>query len=136
MRKALPQGQYALLSAIQNDPPKAYGAGLYTTLEENGRELAFGSIYTMLDRMVAEGLVTAHWGDATPERGGRRKRIYTITAKGQQALRDTEAAYRPPAEKRGPASVAPGLVGGPAAPAQEQAGHGHRSGETRRGADR
>jgi len=29
-------------------------------------------------------------GDPTPERGGRRKRIFSVTAYGQQTLRDIQ----------------------------------------------
>ena len=54
-----------------------------------GRLLSVGAVYVPLERLVREGLLTASAGAPTPVRGGRRKRFYTLTAKGLRALRLT-----------------------------------------------
>ena len=93
--KILSKGAFDLLSRIQSNPAEAYGAGLHTQImESTGKDTSLGAIYTVLERLDTEGLVSKRWGDPTPQRGGRRKRFYMITAKGQRALTNTEAAYR------------------------------------------
>ncbi len=46
-------------------------------------EWAAGSLYTLMHRMKAEGLVESYWVEAE---GERRRRFYRITAKGVEAL--------------------------------------------------
>ena len=43
-----------------------------------------GALYTTIDRLQKKGLVTTSMSDATPERGGRSKRMVRVTAKGVQ----------------------------------------------------
>ena len=51
-----------------------------------GHQWSLGSIYTPLERLSKRGMVTSHATDSTPERGGRRKRVYRLTKKGREAL--------------------------------------------------
>jgi hypothetical protein len=46
------------------------------------REVSIGAVYATLDRLEAKGYVKSHRGDPTPERGGRAKRFFRVTAKG------------------------------------------------------
>ena len=65
----------------------AYGTTIRTEIEERtGRQVSAGAVYTTLDRLEARGLVRSWWGDPTPERGGKRKRHYEMTAAGREAL--------------------------------------------------
>ena len=50
-----------------------------------GREVAFGAIYTTLDRLEQKGLVRTTLGEATAERGGRAKRLVKLTKAGREA---------------------------------------------------
>jgi PadR family transcriptional regulator, regulatory protein PadR len=76
------------LAVLASHPNNAYGTTLRKWLGERmGREPSIGGLYTTLDRLEAKGFVSSWWGEATPERGGRRKRFYKIEATGQQALR-------------------------------------------------
>lgn len=50
------------------------------------RSVSIGSVHSTLDRLSEKGFLTSEMGQPTAERGGRRKRIYTITASGQRAL--------------------------------------------------
>lgn len=50
------------------------------------RSVSIGAVHSTLNRLGEKGFLTSEMGEATAERGGRRKRIYTITALGQKAL--------------------------------------------------
>ena len=74
-----------LIVAIMNG--KAYGIGIIEELEKRtGRSAAIGAVQTVLKRMEDKGWVTSQFGEATKERGGKRKRYYTITAKGKKIV--------------------------------------------------
>ena len=51
-----------------------------------------GAIYTVLDRLERRGLVRSRLGEPTPERGGKRKRHYRLTARGSNALADAHSS--------------------------------------------
>ncbi|MFN7688253.1 MAG: PadR family transcriptional regulator [Sphingobacteriales bacterium] len=74
-----------LIVAILNG--NAYGIAIIDELEKRtGRAAAIGAIQTVLKRMEEKGLVTSEFGEATKERGGKRKRYYRITTKGQKII--------------------------------------------------
>lgn len=54
--------------------------------EQTGRAVSIGAVHSTLSRLEDKGFLTSMMGQSTAVRGGRRKRIYTITAYGQQAL--------------------------------------------------
>ena len=56
--------------------------------EETGRAASIGAVHSTLNRLSEKGFLKSAMGDPTSERGGRRKRIYTITAYGEQVLRE------------------------------------------------
>jgi PadR family transcriptional regulator, regulatory protein PadR len=64
-----------------------YGLELLQTLNQ-GRPipLDFGSIYPALDRGVAKGLLKWRWGDDDDGSGGGRRKYFTATALGVEAL--------------------------------------------------
>lgn len=45
------------------------------------KNVSFGYIYVTLDQLEQAGYVTSRWGEATAERGWRRKRYYDTTGK-------------------------------------------------------
>ncbi len=51
------------------------------------RSVDRASVYVVLRRLEAKGLVTSEMGDATPQRGGRAKRLYSLTPLAVQTLR-------------------------------------------------
>lgn len=55
------------------------------------RPVSIGAVHSTLSRIEDKGFVTSEMGASTAERGGRRKRIYTITAAGQRALETSRA---------------------------------------------
>jgi PadR family transcriptional regulator PadR len=67
---------------------EAYGVTVQQRLEhETGSAVSIGAVYAVLERLERKGYVRSAWGDATPQRGGRRKRMFTVTAAGATALR-------------------------------------------------
>jgi DNA-binding PadR family transcriptional regulator len=71
----------------------AYGVPIAGEIEQRtGRAVAFAAVYAALDRLQNKGLVTSDLGDPTPERGGRAKRYFRITAAGLRSVRETRRA--------------------------------------------
>lgn len=52
------------------------------------RPVSIGAVHSTLNRLSEKGFLTSEMGSSSPERGGRRKRIYTITASGRRALNE------------------------------------------------
>jgi DNA-binding PadR family transcriptional regulator len=50
------------------------------------RTISPGALYTALERLEKRGLVSSRLGEPTPERGGKRKRLYTLQPAGERAL--------------------------------------------------
>jgi len=66
-----------------------YGVTIQEELEaEVGRPISVGAVYATLDRLERKGLVTSREGPATAERGGRRRRLFRVSADGHRALAD------------------------------------------------
>lgn len=53
---------------------------------QTGKSVSIGATHSTLDRLSKKGFLTSEMGKPTTLRGGRRKRIYTISASGQKAL--------------------------------------------------
>ena len=60
--------------------------------DRTGRTVARGALYTALDRLETKGCVRSRMSDPLPERGGRSRRYYTVTASGLAALRGSREA--------------------------------------------
>lgn len=68
---------------------EAYGASVNQALEERcDRVVAFGTVHNTLIRLEEKGFLTSNLGGAVAERGGRRKRIFEVTALGSRTLRE------------------------------------------------
>ena len=55
---------------------------------QTGRDVSIGAVHSTLDRLERKGFVRSDLGEATAIRGGKRKRIFTITALGKRVLKD------------------------------------------------
>lgn len=53
---------------------------------QTSRAVSIGAVHSTLTRLEDKGFLSSKMGKATAERGGRRKRIYTITAYGRRVL--------------------------------------------------
>lgn len=80
--------EYLLLTAAARLGDEAYGAAIRQEIEEaTGKPCSIGALYTTMDRLEAKGLLQTWMGEATPQRGGRAKRMARVTAKGIEEAR-------------------------------------------------
>ena len=87
--------EHLLLLAVLRLDDRAYGVAIRRELlDQVGRDVAIGAIYTGLDRLEQKGLLKSWMGEPTAERGGRAKKFYCITAQGKRALNDTNEILR------------------------------------------
>ena len=78
----------ALLQALVRG--ESYGLELIDRVRDlTGGQVTLlqGRVYPMLRELEAEGLATSYDGDPLPERGGRPRRYYRLTAAGHRAAR-------------------------------------------------
>lgn len=75
--------EYLLITSAARLGDDAYGASIRQEIEAaTERTCSIGALYTTLDRLESKGLVKTWMSDATPQRGGRAKRMVRVTAKG------------------------------------------------------
>jgi PadR family transcriptional regulator, regulatory protein PadR len=78
--------EYLLITAAARLGDDAYGAAIREEISiTTGRSCSIGALYTTLDRLQTKGLLKTWMGEATPQRGGRAKRMVRVTPKGMQA---------------------------------------------------
>ncbi len=71
---------------------KAYGVAVMDELlEKTGRDLNISAVHAVLRRLEEKELLSSRMGGSTNERGGRRKRLFTLTKAGKQILDQTIA---------------------------------------------
>ena len=87
--KFLSRSEEMFLLAIWRLQDNAYGVTIRNNLQEvTGKTWAFGALFITLDRLVKKGFLISFLTEPTPERGGRSKRIYKLTAEGLGALKE------------------------------------------------
>ena len=92
MRRHLGEFEQLLLLALAGLGPDASGTAIRRAIQERtGRVLSPGAIYTGFGRLEKRGYIRSSFGDPTPERGGKRKRLYRLTAAGSAALQEAQA---------------------------------------------
>jgi DNA-binding PadR family transcriptional regulator len=68
---------------------QAYGVAVMDEIEkQTGRSLNISAVHAVLKRLEEKGLVTSEMSEPTSERGGRRKRVFLLTASGKKALEE------------------------------------------------
>jgi PadR family transcriptional regulator PadR len=89
----------ALLAAVAQLAPEAYGVAIRArTGELLGRTPSIGTVHQGLARLEREGLLTARMGEPTPVRGGRARRLFTLTGAGALALAEARRTLADRAE--------------------------------------
>ena len=75
--------------------PNGYGVSIRDhLLRRTGQDVSIGSIYAALGRLEDKGFLKSRQGEATPQRGGRAKLYFTITAPGEKTLQASWQATR------------------------------------------
>ena len=68
---------------------EAYGVPVQEYVERvTGRAITMGAVYASLDRLERKGFLRSAMGDAKPERGGKRKRFFSVTSAGTRVLKE------------------------------------------------
>jgi len=92
MREHTYLGEFELmiLLTILHLGDEVYGVPLSRELSRlRGADVPIGSVYAALDRLELKGLIASTLGESTPERGGRAKRYFRVTAQGLRSVRET-----------------------------------------------
>jgi PadR family transcriptional regulator PadR len=73
-------------------PGRLYGLEILKRLDaEAGLTIPEGTIYPLLNRMKAEGLVSSEWVEAD---AGHPRKYYSLTDPGRRRVRDMAASWR------------------------------------------
>jgi PadR family transcriptional regulator PadR len=94
-RDYLGEFEHVIILALLRLEDRAYGVTVRQEIEFRiQREVSIGAVYATLDRLEKKGYVKSRHGDPTPERGGRSKRFFRVTAKGMVAVNRTQRALQ------------------------------------------
>jgi PadR family transcriptional regulator PadR len=70
----------------------AYGVNItHQIIEQTNRTVRLNQVHASLHRLEDKGMIISKMSEPTPERGGRRKRIFSITAYGLQTLQEIQS---------------------------------------------
>lgn len=70
---------------------EAYGLAIRKAIEEqSGRKITIGAIHGTVNRLESKGFIESTLGGASEIRGGRRKRLFSITNHGKQTLQKSQ----------------------------------------------
>lgn len=95
MTEFLGEFELLVLLSLLHLAEGAYGVAIHHDIvRRGGRDCSFGTVYTTLNRLEQKGLVSSRLGEATPERGGRRKRFFGLTAAGRRSMGRSVRAVR------------------------------------------
>lgn len=71
---------------------EAYGVVLlHELIAQTGRALRLNQVHSALQRLEDKGMLSSEMGEPTAERGGRRKRLFKVTAYGIRTLEEIQA---------------------------------------------
>jgi DNA-binding PadR family transcriptional regulator len=91
-RSDLGEFEEIVLLTVAALTPKAYSVVIAEDLEKaTGNTITTGAVYASLQRLEEKGLVNSYMGEATAERGGRRKRLFSVTPAGSRVLQQVRA---------------------------------------------
>jgi len=67
----------------------AYGVSVRREIEiRMNRKVTLSAVHSALHRLELKGFVESELGEATAERGGKRKRLFAVTNLGRKALNE------------------------------------------------
>lgn len=70
----------------------AYGVAIKQEIgNQTGRKVTLSTVHATLHRLEEKGYVKSRLGDPTQMRGGKRKRLFTLTISGVKALEQARA---------------------------------------------
>ena len=76
-----------VLLTIASLMEEAYSVKIVDEIAEvTGRKTKLGVVHAVLNRLEKKGLITSELGEPTKERGGRRKRFFSVSHAGKVSL--------------------------------------------------
>lgn len=67
---------------------EAYGVVIQNEIQERTkRSITISTVHAVLKRLGEKGYLMSRYDGATPERGGRRKHLFRVTASGESVLK-------------------------------------------------
>ena len=80
-----------LLAAVRVEPSHGYAIAERLRSRSDGTfDLPEGTLYPALHRLERAGLLSSRWSEV----GGRRRRVYQLTRKGERALAQRQDEWR------------------------------------------
>lgn len=74
------------VAALQKE---AYGLAIKKELEDQtNRKITISSVHAACNRLEDKGFLSSDFGEKSEKRGGKRKKIYSVSLKGQAALQE------------------------------------------------
>ncbi len=87
--KYLGEFEQLVLLAVARLDDGAYGMSIRREIEAcSGRHVAIGAVYATLERLLDKRYVRAQKGDTSPERDGRARKFFALTASGADELEE------------------------------------------------
>ena len=87
--KSLTRKEELIMLSILNLEKNAYLVAIADYLSQTTKKkVSLTSVHLPLNRLEKKGLIESEFGEATAVRGGRRKKIYTITKPGFESLEE------------------------------------------------
>ncbi|MEP5612230.1 MAG: PadR family transcriptional regulator [Cyclobacteriaceae bacterium] len=78
-----------LIVAILNEG--AYGVAIRNELEiQSGRKISIGAVHATTNRLEDKGFLESKFGEVTLQRGGKRKKLYTVSSLGQRSMQESK----------------------------------------------
>jgi len=85
--KYLSRPEEIVLLAVWKLDDNAYGVTIRNLVQKmTGKYWSVGAVYVPLERLEKKGLLKSRNSRPVPERGGRRKRLFTITPAGRKEM--------------------------------------------------
>jgi DNA-binding PadR family transcriptional regulator len=91
-RSFLGEFEEVILLVVASCHPEAYGVTVWESVQaQTGRKITMSAVHATLYRLEEKGFLRSNMGGSTQERGGRRKRFFTLTPAGAYALQEIQA---------------------------------------------
>ena len=88
-RRSLGEFEEVVMLTIGVLGENAYGLAIKSEIESRlKRSVGMGALHTGLYRLEEKGYLKSRLGEATKVRGGKPKRFFQVTGKGQKALKE------------------------------------------------
>jgi DNA-binding PadR family transcriptional regulator len=89
--KFISRSEEFIMLSIWRLKENAYAVPIREQLKEvTGKTWAFGALFVMLSRLEKKGFLESYLGEPMSKRGGRSKRIYTLSSQGIKALEEAK----------------------------------------------